>query len=198
MILRARFSAFFTSIRGGGGWLADRCSGPRYLSRAAHDLTSPAGFAPVTSHLRHLNLIVRLWLCERRDAIVRVLNPAHASAGLCRRQPPATAVITSLLPLCSRRPVRAVGLEPFLDPFDRIVGMRRRSDATKQDAPPRLNDGPSVFTLASFEGRARLWLVSHAPATLRGCEYGTPPIRTLTCGQVFTVSVPAPFRLFHF
>lgn len=63
---RARFSADFACVReltpGFSTWIALDRSMALSFDGAAHDLMSPAGFAPVTSHLRQLNLIERLWL----------------------------------------------------------------------------------------------------------------------------------------
>ena len=66
MSSRARFSAFLASVREWASGFSARIALLRStalsLDGAAHDLTSPAGLAPVTSHLRQLNLIWRLWL----------------------------------------------------------------------------------------------------------------------------------------
>jgi hypothetical protein len=66
MSSRARFSAFLASVRDLASGFRERIALLRSIGLsfegAAHDLMSPAGFAPVTSHLRQLNLIWRLWL----------------------------------------------------------------------------------------------------------------------------------------
>ena len=66
MSSRARFSAFLASVRAWASGLSTMMALLRSmalsLDGAAHDLMSPEGFAPVTSHFRQLNLMVRLWL----------------------------------------------------------------------------------------------------------------------------------------
>src|SRR5437899_5366000 len=89
MSSRARFSAIFASVRELASGFSSRIAllRSRALSfdGAAHDLTSPAGFAPVISHLRQLNLILRLWLtCSDATQSLRLLNPAHASLKFVR------------------------------------------------------------------------------------------------------------------
>ena len=89
MSSRARLSAFLASVRKLASGFSTRIallrSMPLSFDGAAHDLTSPAGFAPVTSHLRQLNLIKRLWLTwSDATQSFSVLNPAQASFMLVR------------------------------------------------------------------------------------------------------------------
>src|SRR6266851_6657578 len=89
MSSRARFSAVFASERELASGFIPRIALLRLMAfsfdGAAHDLTSPAGFAPVTSHLRQLNLILRLWLTRSAATqSFRFLNPAQASFRLVR------------------------------------------------------------------------------------------------------------------
>src|SRR6266568_3630423 len=75
---RARFSAFFASVRKLASGFSTRIALLRSMALsfdgAAHDLTSPTGFAPVTSHFRQLNLILRLADVKRGHAIVQTLE----------------------------------------------------------------------------------------------------------------------------
>src|SRR5213082_1232474 len=89
MSSRARLSAFLASARKLASGFSTRIallrSMPLSFDGAAHDLTSPAGFAPVTSHLRQLNLIERLRLTwSDATQSLRVLNPAQVSFMLVR------------------------------------------------------------------------------------------------------------------
>src|ERR1700746_312004 len=87
------------------------------LHGASQDFMSPAGFAPVISHLRQLNLISRLWLtCSAATQSFRLLNPAQASFKIVRGGSHACHCSDSFLSSsrvaasCSL----AVGLGPFL------------------------------------------------------------------------------------
>src|SRR5260370_42232073 len=100
MSSRARFSAVFASVRELASGFSPRIALLRFTALtfdgAAHDLTSPAVFAPLTSHLGHLILILILWLTgsEARQSF-RVLNPAQASLRLVRvRSTPSTCSST--------------------------------------------------------------------------------------------------------
>src|SRR2546430_17440811 len=79
MSSRARLSAFLASVRKLASGFSTRIallrSMPLSFDGAALDLTSPAGFAPATSHFKQLNLIERFRL-TRIDATqsLRVLN----------------------------------------------------------------------------------------------------------------------------
>jgi len=66
-------------------WIALLRSMALSFDGPAHDLTSPAGFAPVTSHLRQFEFDIEIVAnVKRGDASFRFLNPAHASLRFVR------------------------------------------------------------------------------------------------------------------
>src|SRR6266581_4063821 len=118
---RARFSAFFASVRKLASGFSTRIALLRSMALsfdgAAHDLTSPAGFAPVTFHLRQLNLIETLWLTwSDATQSFRLLNPAQASFKLVRGGRTACNCWDSFFScsLFAASCSLAVGLGPFL------------------------------------------------------------------------------------
>src|SRR5712664_251294 len=124
MSSRARFSAVFASERELASGFSPRIALLRLMALscdgAAHDLTSPAGFAPVTSHLRQLNLMERLWLtCSEATQSLRLLNPAQASLRLVRGGSTACNCRDNFFSssLFAASCSLAVGLGPFLIHF---------------------------------------------------------------------------------
>src|SRR6202521_1479699 len=167
MSSRARFSAFFASVLASASGFSTLMAllrlMPFSLGGASHDLMSPAGFVPVTSHFKQLNLIFRLWL-TRSEAThsSRTLNWAQASFSVVRGGSSVFSNVVNFFSM-SLFPAScwlAVGAGAFLI---HLIGLYECSPAL---AAPARTPHPTIptivqmihlfFIMASFQGRA--WL----------------------------------------